>query len=92
MPPVPVFESEMAYDLEAEVSDEFPVTNEGGIYYVDGPFVERLVGSVNFENDESVAYFQRTLRRRGIIDALVEKGCREGDTVRVLDIEFDYMD
>jgi GTP-binding protein len=92
LPPVPVFESEMAYDLEEEFSDEFNVTKEGGIYYVDGPFVERLVGSVNFENDESVAYFQRTLRRRGIIDALVNKGCREGDTVRVLDIEFDYMD
>ncbi len=92
LPPVPVFESEMAYDLEEEISDEFTVTFEDGIYLVDGPFVERLVGSVNFENDESVAYFQRTLRRRGIIDALVEKGCKEGDTVRVLDIEFDYMD
>ncbi len=92
LPPVPVFESEMAYDLEEEFSDDFLVTKEGGIYYVDGPFVERLVGSVNFENDESVAYFQRTLRRRGIIDELVKQGCKEGDTVRVLDIEFDYMD
>ena len=59
---------------------------------MDGPFVERLVGSVNFENDESVAYFQRTLRKRGIIDALVEAGCREGDTVCVIDIEFEYKD
>ena len=49
-------------------------------------------GSVNFENDESVAYFQRTLRKRGIIDALVEAGCREGDTVCVIDIEFEYKD
>ncbi len=92
LPPVPVFESEFTYDLEEESSDEFEVTKENGVYFVDGPFVERLVGSVNFENDESVAYFQRTLRKRGIIDALVEAGCREGDTVCVIDIEFEYKD
>ena len=92
LPPVPVFESEFTYDLEEDSSDEFEVTKENGVYFVDGPFVERLVGSVNFENDESVAYFQRTLRKRGIIDALVEAGCREGDTVCVIDIEFEYKD
>lgn len=90
--PVPVFESEMVYG-EEELSDEFFVTkDEDGAYSVSGPFADRLVGSVNFDNDESVAFFQRTLRRRGIIDELVKAGCREGDTVRFSDIEFDYMD
>lgn len=90
--PVPVFEQELVYG-EAELSDEFTVTKEAdGTYSVTGPFADRLVGNVNFDNDESVAFFQRTLRRRGIIDALVEAGCSEGDTVRFSDIEFDYMD
>lgn len=90
--PVPVFESEMVYG-EEELSDEFTVIKEDdGSYTVEGPFADRLVGSVNFDNDESVAFFQRTLRRRGIIDELVKLGCREGDTVRVSDFEFDYMD
>ncbi len=90
--PVPVFEQELVYG-EAELSDEFTVTKEpDGAYSVTGPFADRLLGSVNFDNDESVAFFQRTLRRRGIIDALLEAGCREGDTVRFADIEFDYMD
>lgn len=90
--PVPVFESEMVYG-EEELSDEFFVQKEAdGVYSVSGPFADRLVGNVNFDNDESVAFFQRTLRRRGIIDELQEAGCREGDTVRFSDIEFDYMD
>lgn len=90
--PVPVFESEMVYG-EEELSDEFTVIKEeDGSFTVEGPFADRLVGSVNFDNDESVAFFQRTLRRRGIIDELVKLGCREGDTVRVSDFEFDYMD
>lgn len=92
LPPVPVFESELTYG-DYELSDEFEITREGdSLYIVSGPFAQRLVGSVNFENDESAAYFQRTLRRRGIIDALCEAGCREGDTVRIEDIEFTYMD
>lgn len=92
LPPVPVFESELTYG-DYELSDEFEITREGdSVYIVSGPFAQRLVGSVNFENDESAAYFQRTLRRRGIIDALCDAGCREGDTVRIEDIEFTYMD
>lgn len=92
LPPVPVFETELTYG-DYELSDEFEITREGdSVYIVSGPFAERLVGSVNFENDESAAYFQRTLRRRGIIDALCDAGCREGDTVRIEDIEFTYMD
>lgn len=92
LPPVPVYESELSYEDEGLLSEDFTVTKDGGVFVVEGPFVRRLVGSVNFDNDESAAYFQRTLRRRGIIDALVEAGCREGDTVRVEDIEFDYVD
>lgn len=92
LPPVPVFETELIYG-EYELSDEFEITREDdSVYVVSGPFAERLVGSVNFENDESAAYFQRALRRRGIIDALCEAGCHEGDTVRIEDIEFTYMD
>lgn len=92
LPPVPVFEPELTYG-EYELSDEFEITREDdSVYVVSGPFAERLVGSVNFENDESAAYFQRALRRRGIIDALCEAGCHEGDTVRIEDIEFTYMD
>ncbi len=93
LPPIPIFETELVYDEEEKTDEGFLVTKEpDGSYTVSGSFAERLVGSVNFENDESVAYFQRTLRRSGIIDALVEAGCKEGDSVRVVDIEFDYMD
>ena len=51
-----------------------------------------LVASVNFEDDESLNWFHRTLRRLGVIDALREKGAKEGSTVAIDDMEFDFID
>ena len=47
--------------------------------------------SVNFGVHESLQYFQRSLKSKGVIDALEEMGIDEGDTVRIYDIEFEYM-
>ena len=47
-------------------------------------FNYRLTGSLN--------YFHRTLRRWGVIDALRKKGAKEGDTVRIVDMEFDFVE
>ena len=40
---------------------------------------------------ESMQYFQRALRQKGVIDALDEKGVKEGDLVRLYDVEFEYV-
>ena len=50
-----------------------------------------MVNSVNFDDYESLQYFQRVLHESGIIDALVSAGVHDGDTVKVYDIEFDYI-
>lgn len=65
---------------------------EGDIYIVSGPAVDDLLGRVNLDDYESLQYFQRVLRRRGIIDALKERGIQDGDTVRMNDLEFDFLD
>lgn len=70
----------------------FEITLDGDVYVVSGPVVDRLLDSVNLNDNESLQYFQRMLRRRGIIDALREKGIKDGDTVRIRDVEFDYID
>jgi len=49
------------------------------------------VRSVNFSSYESVQYFQRSLKSKGVIDALEQMGINEGDTVKIYDIEFEYM-
>jgi len=77
---------------EDDAGDEYTVTRIDGIYHVSGAGVERLLGSVNFDDHDSLNWFHRTLRRRGVIDLLREAGAREGDTVIMGDMEFDYVE
>jgi len=84
-------------DTEKEVvytaGDEkpFEIRKEDDIYVVEGSWVRKLVSSTNFGDYESLQYFQRSIKRRGVIDALVEMGINEGDTVKMDDFEFDYI-
>ena len=68
------------------------VKDDDGVYEVDGPAMQRLIDSVNFEDEESMNWFHRTLRRWGVIDALRQAGAGEGDTVRIGDMEFDFVE
>ncbi|MBP3656351.1 MAG: GTPase ObgE [Clostridia bacterium] len=70
----------------------FEITKEYGAYIVSGPAMDRLIGSVNFSDEESLNYFHRTLRSRGVIDALRAAGAKEGDTVIIDEMEFDFVD
>ena len=65
---------------------------EGDVYFVSGREMERLMDSVNFDNEESLNWFHRSLRRLGVIDALREKGAKEGDSVVIGDMEFDFVE
>lgn len=79
-------------DLDEErKSDSIEITVDGGIYTVEGMYVRKIVGSTNFDDYESLQYFQRALRKSGIIAMLEEKGIKEGDTVQMYGIEFDYV-
>jgi len=69
----------------------FKVVQVEDYYVVEGPTVVKLLGSVNIDDYDSLGYFQRRLRTLGIIDALVNAGIEEGDTVCVGDFEFNYM-
>ena len=66
------------------------VTKDGNIYECESEWLFRLVGSVNFEDRDSLAYFQRMLRINGIIEQLEQAGVKDGDTVRMYFLEFDY--
>lgn len=63
-----------------------------GMALVSGPYIEQLLGRINFEDFESSRYFHKTLRRLGIIEALRKMGVKDGDSVRVIDIEFDFVE
>ena len=92
LPPVLVYEKE--YD-EADkfVSEgkQTTITRENDKFTVEGEWIYNLMGQINFDNYESLDYFQRVLQKSGVFAALEEKGCRDGDTVSMYGFEFDYV-
>ena len=93
---LPTLPDILAFPEEPEIITEeekpFEITKEYGAYIVSGPAMDRLIGSVNFGDEESLNYFHRTLRGRGVIDALRAAGAKEGDTVIIDEMEFDFVD
>ena len=94
LPPIQIFEPEMdideGFDIDFDDSG-FEITKDNDVYVVSGTWIEAVGGSVNFSDRESLQYFQRALKNKGVIDALVDAGIKEGDTVRMGDLEFDFV-
>ncbi len=84
-------EDKVVYTLEDE-KEEFNVEIIDGDYIVTGPAVEKLMGRVNIGDNESMSYLERKLEDLGINDKLREMGVREGDTVKILEWEFEWFD
>ena len=91
LPPIVRYEAEEPVREEITSKQEFKIHIEDGIYVVEAPWLMHALGYVDLDDYESLQYFQRVLRLSGIIDKLEEMGINEGDTVSILDIEFDYM-
>ena len=93
--PVPVLFDEDNDEQVQIISyeDEAPFTCrvEDGVYIVEGRWLKRLLGSTNFEDSESLQYFQNALRKKGVIKALEKLGISEGDPVQMYEVEFDYI-
>jgi len=91
LPPIKRYEPEAAPVAVISDNREFNITLENETYVVDAEWLGQVLASVNMDDYESLQYFQRVLRSSGIIDKLEEMGVQEGDTVRILDFEFDYV-
>ena len=92
--PMPVLYEEDGGEVEVikfEEEEPFTVTRENNTFIVEGPWIKKILGSTNFDDSESLQFFQRSLRKKGVVKALEEKGVKEGDLVKIYDIEFDYM-
>ncbi|NLA87435.1 MAG: GTPase ObgE [Clostridiales bacterium] len=91
LPPITVYEPEF---IEKPVDDVSPAELKievfDDVWMIEGKWMERLVRNTNFSDTESMAFFDRMLRSNGIYDMLEEKGIREGDTVSIYNLEFEY--
>jgi GTP-binding protein len=88
--PAPEIEVEDDDFYEGAKDGGYTVDKIDGVFTVEGEVIYNLVNSINFSDNESLGYFQRALRRLGVIDALEAAGIEEGDIVRLFDIEFEY--
>ena len=84
-------EDRIVYTLEDD-KDDFTVVVINGEFIVEGPAAERLMGRVNIGDNESYNYMERMLKKLGIETALKEKGVKEGDTVKILEWEFEWYE
>ena len=86
-----VSEEEMFRPELDEVQDEgLQIEIEDGVYVVSGKSLRRIMYSVNFEDMESIQYFQKAMESQGVFDRLREMGIEDGDTVRIYEIEFEF--
>ena len=82
VPPEPEIGS--AADVEIQHFDD--------IWTVEGPWMQRLCATVNFSDHESMMFFDRALRTSGIYARMEEMGVKDGDTVSIYDLMFEYKD
>ena len=92
IPAIPVFTPEYKKPEAKAGSREFTIKRmEAHVWSVDAPWLEYILAGSNVDDYESLQYFQRQLGESGILDALVQKGVQENDTILIGEYQFDYI-
>ncbi|MDT3843566.1 MAG: GTPase ObgE [Bacillota bacterium] len=84
------YESEYEYVPQVEDLPYTVVIDDKGNFVVEGPKIEKMLGYTNLESEKGFQFFQKFLKKAGILDKLEEMGINEGDTVRMYGHAFDY--
>lgn len=87
--PITTGEEKITRVVEAE---RFEIQQEDGVFIILGKEIERHYAMTDFNNEDAVKRFLRILKIMGVEDALRDRGAKNGDTVRVGNLEFDFMD
>ena len=88
----PVEEEEMKI-TKVENTPKFVIERDmSGNFVVSGPEIDRHYNRTQFENDDAMSRFLQIVESMGVVDALRKAGAKDGDTVRIHEIEFDFMD
>lgn len=86
-----IFEKEMEIEYTQDQNLPFTVEiDEDGVYIVEGPRIEKMLGYTNLDSEKGFDFFQKFLKTSGVLERLEEAGISEGDTVRMYGHEFDY--
>ena len=91
--PEEIIETEVVeYKFKEEEEPFTLILCDDGVYNVVGPMIKKLFDKTDFNNDPSIRRFAKQIRDLGVDAALREKGVQNGDTVRILDYEFEFFD
>ena len=91
LPPVAVFEPTYVEPLpQIDTSQALDIQRYDDVWSVEGPWLQRLIANVNFGDYESRNWFDKMLRESGLFQRLEEMGIRDGDTVSMYSLEFEY--
>lgn len=85
-----IFEKEFEYQYQGENLPYTVERDEEGVFVVEGPKIEKMLGYTNLDSEKGFQFFQRFLKDSGILEELEKAGIEEGDTVRMYGLEFDY--
>lgn len=86
-----VTEEEMYKPELDDTSEEgLTIEIEDGVYVVKGKALRRIMYSVNFDDMESLQFFQKSMENQGVFDQLRDMGIEDGDTVRIYELEFEF--
>jgi GTP-binding protein len=92
LPPVQPVESDESFTYKKSGNLYYEIyVDENGAYVVIGSLVDMLCRNVSLSDPDSMAYFQKILREKGVIAQLKAMGIEEKDTVIVGDVEFDFV-
>ncbi|ALS23232.1 GTPase ObgE [Paenibacillus naphthalenovorans] len=80
------------YRLEREEGEDFTIRRDNEAFVIESPSIEKLIKRTNFSTHESVMRFARILRKKGIDAALRERGAKDGQTIRIGDYEFEFVE
>ncbi len=93
LPPAHLFTPNTSYEeISSNFEDKLTITKENNVFVVNAKWLDKLINSVNFEDYDSMCYFQNYLNKAGLSEALKEAGAQEGDTVKVGETEFNFFD
>ena len=88
---VKVFEKEFEIDYSSDKNLPFTVEiDEAGVFVVEGPRIEKMLGYTNLDSEKGFDFFQKFLKTSGVLEKLEEAGIVDGNTVRMYGHEFDY--
>ena len=93
LPPILRYEADyVPPEPKVDTSGELTIEHFDDMWLVEGPWLQRLVATVNFSDYESRMYFDRVLREAGVFQRMEEMGVRDGDTISMYDLMFEYKD